>query len=155
MLVPSLSSEYRDSMNAIMQIWCKTSQTISDRQALLSLIIMRKHLDRSFSSTPMFCTKWFRRHGLHCFRNKNVEEIKHSNINKAKYPYLGGTDSLSSLLTATILQRNQAVNRWPYGERALSGAIRTGTPSIILALKWGFQNNHRLLAFTLQVCSFS
>ena len=37
---------------------------------------------------------------------------------------------------------------WQNGEMDLGGTYRSGTPSIIVAQKWGGGDNHRLLAFS-------
>jgi len=49
---------------------------------------------------------------VYCFGGggggRGVINPNHFGVNKARYPPLGGMDSLSSLLTATVLRRNQA-----------------------------------------------
>lgn len=86
-------------------------------------------LDGSAPSAPVFSAKPLP-DPIYCLRKKEGEENNNVDVNKAKYPSLGGLDSSSALLTATILRRNNTNNSEEGGnmERGSWGARRGGPP---------------------------
>lgn len=142
------------SKRTILRVQFRTGQT----ETLLTMITAKERSDSMSLSAPLFSAEWLWRSSLYTAsgeKKERGEENNDFNVNKARYPTLGGMGSSSALLTATVLRRNCGVNRVAIWREASGGARRSGTPRVILAQMWGVGSHRRLLAFSWKECSFS
>lgn len=99
--------ESGSSKRVIMQVRFRTSQA----EALLTLIIVREHWDSIAPLLPCSLPSDPRDPTYIQFQKKGRGEKPQSfQRQQSQVSTPGGTDSLSSLLTATLLRRNQTVN---------------------------------------------
>lgn len=80
---------------------------------LLSITIVKAHLDSISASALLFSAQWLQRPDLHTVseKKKEVRRSNHSNINKTKYPSLGGISSSKSFICSQgqtpVLERDR------------------------------------------------
>lgn len=76
-------------------------------EAVVTMIIATERFAMPLHSFTSDC----RGQSIYCFRKKKVRKNYLLSVKKARYPFTGWMDSLSSLLTVTLLGWNQAVNK--------------------------------------------
>lgn len=122
---------------------------------LLSITIVKAHLDSISASASLFSAQWLQRPDLHTVseKKKEVRRSNYSNINKTKDPSLGGISSSKSficsqgqttvwerdILLKSLVDCHNSESMWQYGEMASGGACRSETTSVISAQKEGLE----------------
>lgn len=129
-------------------IW-GTQLRAGQTKALLTINTVREHLDSISPSAPLFSANWLQRPNLYTVseKNKAVKKNNNFNVNKARYPSLGGIFYLSWLLTATVL-RKQTVNNITIWRDWLWWSLWEWSTWYYHSSEVGSWNNHGLLAFS-------